>query len=290
MPPPHRPEPPLRVAMTNLLMLCGLSMSFFLAWHSGYRQILMPDHATAPKGWYCRFNIELPDGSESHFTLEVKPEWAPIAAERFGDLVDMQFYDETRFHYVWHTSVQFGVSPVSEVALTWRDHRHIMDEPLRRSNNKRTVSLAPWGANERPNPVEKNMRSTLLSINRKHNKKFDHYKYTPFAVVVEGYDELDKLCARPASRARGSRTAPPPNPVSPPPRRRRLRPGGPPVQHAPQGRGDARLRVPPPLPRHLHAAGQEARRRRALSAATQVPRKPTSPPLLFFIRSFDTSH
>ena len=187
-PPPHKPDSPLVAMMTRLVMLCGLSVSFFLAWHTGYRQILMEDHVGAPKIWWCEFDVELPDGSESMFVVEVHPEWAPLAAERFDALIKLRFYDETRFHYVHDKAVQLGISPISDVALTWRDHRHIMDEPVRRTNAKRTVSLAPWGANERPNPVEKNMRSTMLSINKKHNKKFDHYKYTPFGKIVKGWD------------------------------------------------------------------------------------------------------
>ena len=147
-PPPHKPDSPLVAMMTRLVMLCGLSVSFFLAWHTGYRQILMEDHVGAPKIWWCEFDVELPDGSESMFVVEVHPEWAPLAAERFDALVKLRFYDETRFHYVHDKAVQLGISPISDVALTWRDHRHIMDEPVRRTNAKRTVSLAPWGANE----------------------------------------------------------------------------------------------------------------------------------------------
>ena len=121
------------------------------------------------------------------------PEWAPLAAARFKDLVKLRFYDHSRFHYVTPRAVQFGINPIAEVAMTWREHRHISDEIVRRSNGKRTVSLTPWPANERPYKIQKNMRSTMLTINRKHNKKFDHDKYTPFAKVVEGWEVLDEL-------------------------------------------------------------------------------------------------
>lgn len=39
-PPPHRADPRIKHMMINILMLCGLATSVFLAWHSGFRQIL----------------------------------------------------------------------------------------------------------------------------------------------------------------------------------------------------------------------------------------------------------
>ena len=64
--------------------------------------------------WDARFELAGLVGGESttaSFTVRVHPEWAPLGAKRFGELVDSGFYRQARiFRTVKDFMVQFGMS------------------------------------------------------------------------------------------------------------------------------------------------------------------------------------
>merc|ERR1719409_1663805 len=67
-----------------------------------------------------KFDIVNEDG-DSSFVVKVNEKWAPIGAARFRELVEAQFYDDTRFFRVIPTfMVQFGLSGDAKTNSDWR--------------------------------------------------------------------------------------------------------------------------------------------------------------------------
>ena len=64
--------------------------------------------------------------SRGELVIEVLPEWAPLAASRFKELVELGFYKRTRFHRVLQgflpgdlSIAQFGISTSRELNTEW---------------------------------------------------------------------------------------------------------------------------------------------------------------------------
>merc|ERR1712216_671944 len=82
----------------------------------------------------------------STFTLEVLPEWAPLGAARFRELVDAKFYDDQRFfrvldgdYNIW--IAQFGLHGDPKVSAEWND-KNIPDDPTLPTNSNKRGTLA----------------------------------------------------------------------------------------------------------------------------------------------------
>ncbi len=72
--------------------------------------------------------------SNGTFVVECHPDWAPIGAERFHELVAKKVLDECRFFRVIEGfMVQFGISGDPAVAKEWKG-RTIKDDPVKQSN------------------------------------------------------------------------------------------------------------------------------------------------------------
>ena len=89
----------------------------------------------------------VPDGSA--FTLKVRPDWAPLGAARFRELVEAKFYDDTRFfrvldgmYDIW--IAQFGISGIPQVQAQWTSKK-IKDDPVKASNKRGTLAFAMSG-------------------------------------------------------------------------------------------------------------------------------------------------
>jgi peptidyl-prolyl cis-trans isomerase A (cyclophilin A) len=90
----------------------------------------------APATYRARF-----DTSKGVFVVEVHREWAPLAADRFYNLVRSGFYDGTRFFRVVEGFVaQFGMSGDPAVQAAWNRAR-LQDEPVVRSNTRGFVTF-----------------------------------------------------------------------------------------------------------------------------------------------------
>ena len=131
-----------------------------------------------------RVRIETTKGP---LVIEVLPDWAPRAAERFRELVRVGYYDDSRFFRVTPRWAQFGISGKPALAKQWRDATLPDEEPgPRKSNLRGTVAFAfavPKG------------RSTQVFINLVDNPRLDGEGFAPFGRVVEGMEVAGALYA-----------------------------------------------------------------------------------------------
>jgi cyclophilin family peptidyl-prolyl cis-trans isomerase len=119
------------------------------------------------------------------FTVEVHPEWAPLGAARFEELVRDGFYDGARFfRVVPNFIIQFGIAGDPKMTKKW-DKPIKDDEPLR-TNGYKTMAFATAGPETRTAQVFINLRS---------NQTLDKQGFAPFAIVTEGMENVEKLYA-----------------------------------------------------------------------------------------------
>lgn len=137
----------------------------------------------APSGKPVLVKFETTKGD---FVVEVHPEWAPLGAERFLDLVRSGFYDGCKFFRVLPGFVvQFGINGNPEVQAKWRD-AGIDDEPVKQSNVKGTMTFAKGGPNS---------RTSQIFINYGDNRNLDGMGFPAFAKVISGMDAVEKINA-----------------------------------------------------------------------------------------------
>lgn len=168
--------------LVGLMMMVGCSSQIDSAANNA------PAVPTAPAGegaanaetYKVRFET-----SKGDFVVEVHPEWAPIGAAHFRELVDAGFYDDTRFFRVIDGFMaQVGMNGDPEVHAQWSE-RTIPDEPTKQSNTRGFVTFARTGM--------PNSRSTQIFINYGDNSQLDNQGFAPFGKVVEGMDVVDSL-------------------------------------------------------------------------------------------------
>jgi len=124
-----------------------------------------------------RVRLETTKGA---LVIEVVPQWAPRAAERFRDLVRIGYYDDTRFFRVTSRWAQFGISGNPTLAKKWRDATFPDEDPGERHSNLRgTVAFAF---------AVPNGRSTQVFINLADSPRLDAEGFAPFGRVVEGME------------------------------------------------------------------------------------------------------
>ena len=82
--------------------------------------LLTTPHPTRP----TQFAVNL-EGKKASFTIEVHPEWAPLGAARFEELVSTaNFFDGVRFFRVIKGFMaQFGIPAKPAVAKEWKDKK-----------------------------------------------------------------------------------------------------------------------------------------------------------------------
>lgn len=137
--------------------------------------------SAAPVGEVVQVKFETTKGD---FVVEVHPEWAPLGAERFLDLVRNGFYDGCKFfRVVPGFVVQWGINGDPEVQAKWRD-AGIDDEPVKQSNTRGMMTFAKGGPNS---------RTSQVFINFKDNSNLDEMGFAAFAQVIAGMEVLEKL-------------------------------------------------------------------------------------------------
>jgi peptidyl-prolyl cis-trans isomerase A (cyclophilin A) len=135
---------------------------------------------TAPAVFRARFMTSI-----GAFVIEVHRDWAPLAADRFYNLVKNGFYDGSRFFRVLDGFMaQFGLNGDPEIQSAWRT-ANLPDEPVTHSNLRGYVTFTRESG--------PNSRYTMVFINYKDNSYLDAEGFAPFGQVVTGMDVVDKL-------------------------------------------------------------------------------------------------
>jgi cyclophilin family peptidyl-prolyl cis-trans isomerase len=117
--------------------------------------------------------------------IEVYPEAAPNAAQRFVELVRSGFYDDTPVSRVVPGFVaQFGVN-WRQPHKAWQN-RNFNDDPTWFALERGTLAFAKAGANS---------NSTQVFINYNENNRLadPQYNFTVFAAVVSGMEIVDRF-------------------------------------------------------------------------------------------------
>ena len=121
-----------------------------------------------------KFDVSVPSGDAS-FVMDVNPQWAPIGAARFKELVESKFFDGCRFFRVIPGFMaQIGLNGDPAVSAEWRT-KTIADEPVLKSNLRGYVSFAKTGA--------PNSRTTQFFINFGDNSRLDGMGFAPIGVI-----------------------------------------------------------------------------------------------------------
>jgi peptidyl-prolyl cis-trans isomerase A (cyclophilin A) len=146
------------------------------------RNLLDPStlKAKAPEIYKVTFTT-----TQGDVLIQVTRAWAPIAADRFYNLVRGKFFDGASFFRVKAGFMaQFGLSPDPKVNAAW-SNQNMMDEPTKQSNKRGLLTFARTGA--------PNSRGTQLFINTGDNSYLDPSGFAPFGEVLEGMDVVDKF-------------------------------------------------------------------------------------------------
>lgn len=160
--------------------------------------------ATDDQTFTVLFTIQLdstkPD-ELSELEIECHPDWAPGAAARFKELVELGFYKDSPFFRVLPGFIaQFGISADPSFNKQWMYcdtndaeavklcKQPLPDEPRKVPNKKGTLSFASSG---------KNSRRTQVFINLVDNSGLPNFLdgqgFVPFAQIVRGEDIVKKL-------------------------------------------------------------------------------------------------
>lgn len=124
--------------------------------------------------------------TKGNIVLEVHPEWAPIGAAHFLELVNAKYYDGAPWFRVIDGFVaQCGIAADPVMTAKWQN-KTIMDDPVVQGNKPGYVAFGKTGA--------PNSRSTHIFINYADNSmSLDPQGFACFAQVVEGMDVANKL-------------------------------------------------------------------------------------------------
>ncbi len=122
------------------------------------------------------------------FEIEVHRAWSPNAADRFYELVQSHYYDNSRFFRVVEGKwAQFGIAGLPTLAQAWR-YRTIPDDMLVRPNSIGCIGFANTGPGT---------RSTQVYINLRDNSKLLDFEpaFAPFGRVSHGMATVERLYA-----------------------------------------------------------------------------------------------
>jgi peptidyl-prolyl cis-trans isomerase A (cyclophilin A) len=177
---------PISVAKPAAMALVAISF-ISLAAACGERggPLLNPSDAELAKPAPDSFRVDF-ETSRGRFSAVAHRSWAPHGVDRFHYLVRHHYYDSAAFFRVVEGFVaQFGMAADPRINAAWEERR-IADDPVRRSNDRGTISFASKGPGT---------RTVQLFINLKANPKLDSLAggFAPIAEVVEGMPVVDSL-------------------------------------------------------------------------------------------------
>jgi cyclophilin family peptidyl-prolyl cis-trans isomerase len=147
----------------------------------------------APEAYRVRLET-----TKGNITLEVTRALAPRGADRFYHLVEVGFYNDSRFYRViTGRFAQFGIAGDPAIAKIWQNER-FPDDSVKASNTRGTFAYAMTGPDA---------RTTQIYINTGDQSRQDAMGFAPFGKVVEGMDVVDKLYAGYAEQSGGGMRA-----------------------------------------------------------------------------------
>ena len=135
-------------------------------------------NATAPAKYTAKLTT-----TKGDILIDVEREWAPLAADRFYNLVQIGYFQDVAFFRVIDGFMaQAGIHGQPSVNKVWKD-ASIADEPVKKENMRGMVSFAMAG---------KNSRSNQFFINFADNRRLDPMGFAPFGKVrnLEILDEI----------------------------------------------------------------------------------------------------
>ena len=163
----------------KLRLLCFSAAAISISVLAGCSKPAEQTAAKAPDQFKVRFET-----SKGPFVVEVHRDWSPNGADRFYELVQSGFFNDSRFfRIVPGFIVQWGINKDPKVAAEWRS-KNIPDDPVRQSNLRGYITYAMAG---------KNTRTTQLFINLADNPALDQQGFSPFGKVVEGMETIQNL-------------------------------------------------------------------------------------------------
>lgn len=125
--------------------------------------------------------------SKGDIKIAVHPDWAPIGAAHFLELVRAKYYDGAPwFRVIPGFMAQTGLAADPAVTAQWQNQT-IQDEPVVKGNLPGTVSFGRSGA--------PNSRSTHFFINYADNSRLDATGFPAFGEVIEGFEIAKSLFA-----------------------------------------------------------------------------------------------
>ena len=147
--------------------------------------LMNPDSPEMTQAAPEQFKVQM-ETTAGTFVIEVQRAWAPHGVDRFYNLVQAGYFDETRFFRVMpNFIVQWGMHGDPKVTEAWYNAQ-ITDDPVLESNVRGTVTFAKTNA--------PNSRTTQLFINLKDNgASLDRTGFAPFGRVVEGMEVVEAI-------------------------------------------------------------------------------------------------
>jgi len=124
-----------------------------------------------------RLQIQNPSsGEEKAVDIEVHPEWAPLGAARFLDLVEDKYFTDCRlYRMVPGFIVQWGIPKTPAQWQKWGMNK-IRDDPVTNSNKPGTLSFATSGPDA---------RGSQIFVNFGDNSMLDEQGFAPFAELCD---------------------------------------------------------------------------------------------------------
>jgi cyclophilin family peptidyl-prolyl cis-trans isomerase len=136
--------------------------------------------------------------TKGNITLEVTRALAPRGADRFYHLVEVGFYNDSRFYRVIAGRfAQFGIAGDPAIAKIWQNER-FPDDPVKDTNVRGTFAFAMTGPDA---------RTTQIYVNTGDQSRLDAMGFAPFGKVIEGMDVVDSLYAGYAEQSGGGMRA-----------------------------------------------------------------------------------
>ena len=182
----------------------SLSLLATTAYLQSYNANAAEESSLTDQPYTVLFTIQL-DSSKpeelSELEIECRPDWAPGAAGRFKELVELGFYKDSPFFRVLPGFIaQFGISADPTLNKQWMYcdtsdkeavklcKQPLPDEPRNVPNKKGTLSFASSG---------KNSRKTQVFINLTDNSGIPNFLdgqgFVPFARIVRGEEIVKGL-------------------------------------------------------------------------------------------------